>query len=158
MQAAAIQTAPFPAYDVVRAMGAAYLVWLGTAMLWRTRRHGGISRRDGMSTQPATVRAQESMFRSWLRGATTNLLNPKIGAFYVAMLPQFIPAHTAHLPMGLALAGIHDAEGLIWFTALISAAHLARRFLDSSRTHKIMDRITGTVLIGFGLKLALSNR
>ena len=67
------------------------------------------------------------------------------------MLPQFIPAHAAHLLMGLALAGIHDAEGLIWFTALISAVHLARRFLDSSRTHKIIDRITGTVLIGFGL-------
>ena len=60
--------------------------------------------------------------------------------------------------LGLALAGIHDAEGLIWFTALISAVHLARRFLDSNRVHKIMDRITGTVLIGFGLELALSSR
>jgi threonine/homoserine/homoserine lactone efflux protein len=74
------------------------------------------------------------------------------------MLPQFIPAHASHLLMGLALAGIHDAEGLIWFTELISAVHLARRFLDSNRVHKIMDRITGTVLIGFGLKLALSSR
>ncbi len=146
------------AYDVVRAMGAAYLVWLGTAMLWRTWRRPGTARRGATSTQPATPRQQESAVRCWLRGATTNLLNPKIGAFYVAMLPQFIPAHAPHLLMGLALAGIHDAEGLIWFTALISAVHLARRFLDSSRTHKIMDRITGTVLIGFGLKLALSNR
>jgi threonine/homoserine/homoserine lactone efflux protein len=40
----------------------------------------------------------------------------------------------------------------------ISAVHLARRLLDSNRVHKIMDRITGTVLIGFGLKLALSSR
>jgi hypothetical protein len=50
------------------------------------------------------------VFRAWLRGATANLLNPKIGAFYLAMLPQFIPAHSSHLLMGLALAGIHDAE------------------------------------------------
>jgi threonine/homoserine/homoserine lactone efflux protein len=76
----------------------------------------------------------------------------------VAVLPQFIPAHASHLLMGLALAGIHDAEGIVWFTGLIGAVHLARRFLDSSRVHKIMGRITGTVLIGFGLKLALSSR
>jgi threonine/homoserine/homoserine lactone efflux protein len=152
------------AYDVVRAAGAAYLVWLGTAMLWRTwtRRgttRGGTARRDAASRdQPATPRPPESVVRTWLRGATANLLNPKIGAFYLAMLPQFIPAHASHLLMGLALAGIHDAEGLIWFTGLISAVHLARRFLDSNRVHKIMDRITGTVLIGFGIKLALSSR
>jgi threonine/homoserine/homoserine lactone efflux protein len=74
------------------------------------------------------------------------------------MLPQFIPAHAPHLLFGLALADIHGAEGLIWFTALVSAVHLARRFLDSGRAREIMDRITGTVLIGFGLKLALSSR
>jgi threonine/homoserine/homoserine lactone efflux protein len=146
------------AYDVVRAAGAAYLVWLGTAMLWRSWRRRGAAHRDATSAQPAESRPRESVVRSWLRGATANLLNPKIGAFYVAMLPQFIPAHASHLLMGLALAGIHDAEGIIWFTTLISAVHLARGFLDSNRVHKIMDRITGTVLIGFGLKLALSSR
>jgi threonine/homoserine/homoserine lactone efflux protein len=176
------------AYDVVRAAGAAYLVWLGTVMLLRTwRRPGaarpdtarrgaarpgaarpgaarpgaarpGAARPDATSTPQATSRPPDSVVRTWLRGATANLLNPKIGAFYLAMLPQFIPAHSSHLLMGLALAGIHDVEGLVWFTTLISAVHLARRFLDGSRVHKIMDRITGTVLIGFGLKLALSNR
>jgi threonine/homoserine/homoserine lactone efflux protein len=40
---------------------------------------------------------------------------------------------------------------------LISAAHLARRFLESQRAERIIDRIAGTVLIGFGIKLALSN-
>jgi threonine/homoserine/homoserine lactone efflux protein len=146
------------AYDAVRAAGAAYLVWLGTTMLWRTWARRGTAPRDATSAESAASRPQESVVRTWLRGATANLLNPKIGAFYLAMLPQFIPAHASHLLMGLALAGIHDAEGLIWFTALISAVHLARRFLDSNRVHKIMDRITGTVLIGFGLKLALSSR
>jgi threonine/homoserine/homoserine lactone efflux protein len=151
------------AYDVIRAAGAAYLVWLGTAMLLRTWRHRDTARPDtarpdATSTPQATSRTPDSVVRTWLRGATANLLNPKIGAFYLAMLPQFIPAHSSHLLMGLALAGIHDVEGLVWFTMLISAVHLARRFLDGSRVHKIMDRITGTVLIGFGLKLALSSR
>jgi threonine/homoserine/homoserine lactone efflux protein len=150
-------------YDVVRAVGAVYLIWLGATMLWRARR--GDPAPAPSSADPATSasagdlpRPSESAFRCWLRGTTTNLLNPKIGAFYVAILPQFIPAHASHLLMGLVLAGIHDAEGIIWFTGLISAVHLARRFLDSGRARKVMDRITGTVLIGFGLKLALSSR
>jgi threonine/homoserine/homoserine lactone efflux protein len=165
------------AFDVVRGAGAAYLIWLGTVMLWRSRRRHGAARRIGTNAtnaqlatsrapepatpgpqEPATSAPRDSVVRSWLRGATANLLNPKIGAFYLAVLPQFIPAHSSHLLMGLALAGIHDAEGIVWFTALISAVHLARRFLDSHRVHKIMDRITGTVLIGFGVKLALSSR
>ena len=145
-------------YDVVRAAGAVYLTWLGAAMLWRTRRRRVTAPDDSGGSQPASPGPAESAFRCWLRGTTTNLLNPKIGAFYVAILPQFIPAHASHLLTGLILAGVHDAEGIIWFTGLISAVHLARRFLDSNRARKIMDRITGTVLIGFGLKLALSSR
>lgn len=151
------------AYDGVRVAGAAYLVWLGAAMLWRTRGHRGTTQNDPAhhqlaGSQPVPPHPSEGAFRSWLRGTTTNLLNPKIGAFYVAILPQFIPAHAPHLLMGLVLASVHDAEGIIWFTALISAVHLARRLLDSYQARTIMDRITGTVLVGFGLKLALSSR
>ncbi len=145
-------------YDAVRAAGAVYLTWLGATMLWRTRGRRDTAPHDSPASQPASARPADSAFRSWVRGTTTNLLNPKIGAFYVAILPQFIPAHASHLLAGLVLAGVHDAEGIIWFTGLISAVHLARRFLDSNRARKIMDRITGTVLIGFGLKLALSSR
>lgn len=145
------------AYDIVRAAGAAYLIWIGTAMLWRTLRRSPIGPRDGTGSAPAPPDRGESVLHCWFRGTATNLLNPKIGAFYVAMLPQFIPAHAPHLLMGLALAGIHDVEGLIWFTVLISAVHFARGFLGSSRAHKIMDGITGTVLIGFGLRLARSS-
>jgi threonine/homoserine/homoserine lactone efflux protein len=145
-------------YDAVRAAGAVYLTWLGATMLWRTRGRRDTGDRASSDSQPATRRLTESGVRCWVRGTTTNLLNPKIGAFYVAMLPQFIPAHASHLLAGLVLAGVHDAEGIVWFTGLISAVHLARRFLDSNRARKAMDRITGTVLIGFGLKLALSSR
>lgn len=141
------------AYDVVRAAGAGYLVWLGAVMIWHTRTRGG-----GTDAPSLPLSPRESAFRSWLRGMTTNLLNPKIGAFYVALLPQFIPAHVSHLLMGLTLAAIHDAEGIAWFTAVISASHLARRLLSSRRARTIMDRVTGTVLIGFGIRLAFSAR
>jgi threonine/homoserine/homoserine lactone efflux protein len=125
---------------------------------WKHWRRRDTVRRDAPGGQPTSSPPHESALRCWFRGATTNLLNPKIGALYVAMLPQFIPAHASHLLMGLVLAGVHDAEGIVWFTMLIGAVHLARRFLGSNPARTIMDRITGTVLIGFGLKLALSNR
>jgi threonine/homoserine/homoserine lactone efflux protein len=72
------------------------------------------------------------------------------------MLPQFIPARSPHLLMGLGLAAVHDVEVMIWFTMLIATAHRARRWLSSDRVKRGVDRITGTVLIAFGLKLAFS--
>jgi threonine/homoserine/homoserine lactone efflux protein len=153
----ALLVASHLAYDVVRIAGAVYLIWLGSSMLWHTWGRRATRGTEAASREQESSVAAGSVLRSWARGVTTNLLNPKIGAFYVAILPQFIPAHSPHLLMGLTLAGVHDAEGIIWFTMLISAAHLARRFLESERAQRIMDRVAGTVLIGFGVKLALSN-
>ena len=145
------------AYDAVRLAGAVYLVWLGAAMLWRTWRGSRAGSDSAAGRSPSAV-PRGGAVQSWFRGVTTNLLNPKIGVFYVAMLPQFIPAGAPHLLMGLTLAGVHDAEGIAWFTLLISAAHMARRVLANGRAHTIVDRITGIVLVGFGLRLAFSQR
>lgn len=133
------------AYDGVRLAGAVYLAWLGLSLLWRSWCGEGRAGR-------------RSLLACWWRGTATNLLNPKIGVFYVAMLPQFIPAGAPHLLMGVLLGLVHDAEGIAWFTLLITAAHLARGWLASVRAHRVMDRVTGTVLIGFGVKLALSRQ
>ena len=142
-------------YDLLRTAGAIYLVGLGAVMLWRTRRAASTRRAPAMVTA-ATADRQPRPGGLWTRGLLTNLLNPKVGVFYVATLPQFIPAGSSHLLMGLALAGVHDAESLIWFTALITAAHQARRWLDRDSVKRGLDRITGIVLLGFGLKLAVT--
>ncbi|MEV6525634.1 LysE family translocator [Longispora sp. NPDC051575] len=130
------------AYTVLKFVGAAYLVWLGIGML---------RRRATPDAEPPAP----SVRRAWLRGMTTNLLNPKIGAFYVAMLPQFIPADSSHLAMGLLLALVHDIEGMLWFTLLICGAHAVRGWLGRRSVRKALDRVTGAALIGFGAKLAL---
>jgi threonine/homoserine/homoserine lactone efflux protein len=146
------------AYDAVRLLGAGYLTWLGATMLWRTWRGRGNGRVNAAAARRSASGPQGGPWWTWYRGAATNLLNPKIGVFYLAMLPQFIPARSPHLLIGLVLAGVHDMEGMAWFTVLISAAHRTRRYLDSDRVHKVVDLVTGTVLLGFGLKLALSKR
>jgi threonine/homoserine/homoserine lactone efflux protein len=85
----------------------------------------------------------------------TNLLNPKVGAFYVAMLPQFIPQDAPHAVMGLLLASVHVGEGLLWSAALIGFAALMSRTLRTPFVRRLLDRITGVVIVGFGVRLAV---
>lgn len=148
--ATAVLTASHVAYTALRIAGALYLTWMGVSML----RHSFARRGALESDLPQSTVSDSTLLRSWARGLTTNLLNPKIGVFYMAMLPQFIPQNAPHLLMGLALAAVHDVEGLVWFTGLIFSAHLAGRWLRGGAAHRVLDRITGCVLIGFGIKLA----
>ena len=142
----ALLAASQPAYDVLRWAGAAYLVWMGLRML--------LANKAGAES----VQEQQAVgFRKgFTRGLVTNLLNPKVGAFYVAMLPQFIPAGAPHAAMGLVLAGVHVAEGLVWSVLLIGFASLMSGFLRSPGVRRFLDRLTGVVIVGFGVRLALT--
>ncbi|MBN6057429.1 LysE family translocator [Nonomuraea sp. RK-328] len=143
----ALLTASQLAYDVLRWAGAAYLVWMGARMLLT---------RAAKEAAPEEEGRQETRFRTgFRRGLVTNLLNPKVGAFYVAMLPQFIPDDAPHAVMGLLLAGVHVAEGLVWSTVLIGFATLMSGVLRTARVRRLLDRITGVVIVGFGLRLAV---
>ncbi|HUR09305.1 MAG TPA: LysE family translocator [Nonomuraea sp.] len=133
-----------PAYDILRWAGAAYLVWMGIRMLvTRTK------------TQEGT--AETGFGTGFRRGLVTNLLNPKVGAFYVAMLPQFIPADAPHAAMGLLLAGVHVGEGLLWSTVLVGCAALMSGALRTPAIRRLLDRVTGIVIVAFGIRLALDN-
>jgi threonine/homoserine/homoserine lactone efflux protein len=167
--ASALLTASRSAYLALRVVGAIYLIWFGAKLL-----HDALSGKaaPGDTAEPVTGdsdgdrggevsvgRARTSAAgRSWVRGVSTNLLNPKVGVFYVAMIPQFIPAGAPHLAMGIGLALVHDAEGMCWFTALILVAHSARRVFARARFRRVMDAVTGCVLLGFGARLATSAR
>jgi threonine/homoserine/homoserine lactone efflux protein len=150
----ALLTASAVGYTCVRIAGAGYMIWLGGKML-RSALSKDASSDESMA--PAE-RAPASAWRSWQRGLLTNLLNPKIGAFYIAVLPQFIPAHSPHLAMGLLLAGVHDIEGMVWFAALILGAQSIRRWLGRRSARRTIDGTTGAVLVGFGVKLSLGAR
>lgn len=149
----ALLTASTVAFTIVRVAGAVYMLWLGSRLLIGAVRGG-----QGPVATHAPAVHQRSLIRSWSRGLTTNLLNPKIGAFYVATLPQFIPPHTSHLLVGLLLALVHDVEGLVWFTAIILGTHFVRRLIERQGVRRGIDGITGATLVAFGVKLGLSRR
>ena len=134
------------AYLVLKWMGAAYLLYLGLRIILAPR-----AAEPGLSDSPPRS--------NWfLRGLLTNLLNPKVGAFYVSFLPQFIPAGASVPATTLLLATIHSALGLLWFMLLIGATRPLARVLRSGPLVRVLDRLTGGVLIFFGLKLALSRQ
>lgn len=141
------------AYRALTLAGAAYMVWLGASLLWKSRAKAGA---EATPSEAAAVQVAGNgqLVRGWATGAGTNLLNPKVGVFYIATIPQFIPAGTSPLLSGVVLAGVHCLLTMAWFTLLIFGSQLASKWLKGPRSIKVVDRITGTVLVGFGLKLA----
>ncbi|MBU2665448.1 LysE family transporter [Actinoplanes bogorensis] len=116
------------------------------------------SRSDALPSDALPSGRRGGFVSGWRRGLLTNLLNPKMGAFYVALLPQFIPSGASPLLYGVLLAGVHVALGLIWSTVLVTAARRLRTLLRRPRARRVLDRITGVVIVGFGLRLATEAR
>jgi threonine/homoserine/homoserine lactone efflux protein len=129
------------AYLALKWIGASYLLYLGIRLIFARRG-------EAEGEEPA---ARADWF---LRGLLTNLLNPKVGAFYVSFLPQFIPDGANVPSTTLLLAGIHAALGLLWFALLIGATRPLARALRNPALLRGLDRATGAVLIFFGLRLA----
>jgi len=149
----ALLTASETGYLLLRAAGAAYMIYLGVRMVVGAVRRGAVP-----ADAPEAEGRPATLWNTFGRGLLTNLLNPKVGAFYVAVLPQFVPAGAAPLAVGLLLALVHDVEGLLWFTLVISGARALRRHLRRRSVQRAVDGGTGAVLIGFGVKLGLSTR
>lgn len=147
----ALLTASELAYRVLTTAGAAYMLWLGISMIRASFRGGPGTGATGATTPEVPG----SAWRGWLVGAGTNLLNPKVGVFYIATIPQFLPPDTSPLLMGAVLAGVHCALTMTWFAALILGGGWARRWLSDPRALAVVDRVTGAVLMAFGGKLLL---
>jgi len=143
------------AYTALKWIGAAYLIGLGLMMMLKppNSKGGGAP----ASETPEVVDVHGAGL--WLRrGLLTNLLNPKVGVFYVAFLPQFTPAGTPAGPFIALLVAIHIFEGVLWFAALIAATQPLSRYLRRPEIARRMNRLTGVVFIGFGARLALTAR
>jgi threonine/homoserine/homoserine lactone efflux protein len=145
----ALLTASQVAYDVLRYAGAVYLVWFGVRLLVRAVRPAAAADRPEGA-------AGGSAWRAARTGLATNLLNPKVGVFYVALLPQFLPAGSDPLLVGLLLAGVHAVLSVVWFGLLIALASLLGRWLRRPGTVRVIDGVTGATLVGFGVRLGVT--
>lgn len=145
----ALLTASTLAYTVLKWTGAAFLAWTGIKMILKPRDQ----------FEPGEMRAIDAgPIAALRRGLLTNLLNPKVGIFYVSFLPQFVPAGVDPARFGLVLAAIHVVLGLLWFAALIAATVPIAGLLRVPVVVQGLDRVTGCVFVAFGLRLALERR
>lgn len=141
---AALLSASELAYRVLQLLGAGYLVWLGGSALWRTSRRG-------RSTTAAAVPAVGGPRAAFRAGLVTNLLNPKVGAFYLSLLPQFIPVGAP--AWGALLVAVHVTIGVLWLGTVVLLASTARRLLLRERVRVWLDRTTAGVLLGLGVAI-----
>jgi threonine/homoserine/homoserine lactone efflux protein len=131
------------AFTTLKVVGAMILIAYGIAAIRAARR--------GEPTH--APRARRGAFRM---GLVTALSNPKVGLFYIALLPQFVPAGTAVLPATLVLAGIQISLSCGWYFVLASAVGRARVAFTRHRAR--LQTATGALMIGFGLKVLADQR
>lgn len=136
-------------FTVLKTIGALYLFYLGTRLIFSK------SRRLELEGAPAG-----STRRYFFSGAISNISNPHVTLFYFAFLPQFIPATAERPTLSLLLLGISFA--LLTFLIKGPVGYFAGRLSGWLRTHpqvvKWIDRTSGAMLIGLGCRLALDKQ
>jgi threonine/homoserine/homoserine lactone efflux protein len=138
------------AYAGLKLAGAGVLVYLGVQAIVKARR--------GETPEPAaahTVRGHRAAFRD---GLITALANPKLAVFYVALFPQFIPAGAPVLPATLLMTATIVVLDFAWYGVLAAAVARAKRAYDGSRLARRVEALTGALLVGLGIRVALEPR
>lgn len=138
------------AFTVVKLVGAAYLVLLGLQSLLAARRGG-----YGQAVGPEVEQARRSAFAAYRQGLLTNLFNPKVAVFFLALLPQFLPQN-ATVTETAVLAAVATLTTLVWFVVLANVVTALRRFLTASKVRRTIDAVMGTLLVGIGVRIAVS--
>jgi threonine/homoserine/homoserine lactone efflux protein len=143
---AAVLRASEVAYNALRIVGACYLVWLGVQSL-RSMRRG---------EQPGETAGRRGLVGTgYSAGLVTDLLNPKVGVFFVTFLPGFVPHG---YPVGLTsllFGAVFVLITLAYLLALVTLAGRVARWMALPRVRRRMEAVTGAVLVGFGLRLAM---
>jgi threonine/homoserine/homoserine lactone efflux protein len=141
---AAVVAASAEAFAAVKLIGAVVLILLGIQSL-RGRRE--------VAAVPG--RAPGAPLRD---GLVTSLANPKLAVFFAALFPQFVPAGASILPAALLMATTIVAFDLVWYSTLAYLVARARRAFVEGPWMRRFERMTGAVLVGLGVRLALERR
>jgi threonine/homoserine/homoserine lactone efflux protein len=147
---ALLATSPY-AFMAVKFAGAAYLVYIGVRAL--------LARGNGVpDADPAT--SGDGRWSAFRQGIVTNLLNPKVALFFLALMPQFISADSTQKVAAFLVLGVSFMTlGIIWCLVLaIGAASLRSAFLSRPSMASILNKVAGTMFIALGLRLATARQ
>ena len=161
------------AYETVKLVGAAYLVWIGVQAIRNAQggrgheKYGSLDRaRDDRPGHPERAQRVEGSALAttsfdrhpFVQGFLTNILNPKVALFYLTFLPQFIPADAPVLRTSLLLAMIHNVLGFAWLSLYARFVDRLRAALTRPVVKAWLERVTGGALVALGARLAWDRR
>ncbi|MBY0145159.1 LysE family translocator [Neobacillus niacini] len=135
-------------FSIFKYFGAVYLVYLGIKTLWALKQN-----KTTASDIPAESKYEgKSCFK---QGFLTNLLNPKVAVFFLTFLPQFVESGSQSFLPFLIMGITYMLLTALWFLFYIYLLDQIRAFMKKPKTQSVIEGITGTVLIGFGIKLTM---
>ena len=138
------------AFSIVKYIGAGYLIWIGIGFI-RNKTHPAQMEVNG--------KIPTNLWKTYRQGMLTNLLNPKVALFFLSFLPQFVRPQTEFMfGSFMALGMIFFTTGGIWCMVLVhGSSWLTSKFRSSTKMGGMLKKVTGTVFVGLGIKLALSH-
>ena len=136
------------AFRVIQWAGAAYLVWLGIGMLRQAWKPGD----DAAATVDAAPRSRWVEFRT---GVLTNVLNPKVALFFLAFIPQFVPATSPAPTLSFLLLGAwFVVQGLLFLLFLVAVAARLKRLNASPTARRALNAVGGLLFVGLAVRLS----
>jgi threonine/homoserine/homoserine lactone efflux protein len=132
-------------FSIFKYVGAVYLVYLGIKTLWALK----------IKQAEVTVENKYKNKSCFKQGFLTNLLNPKVAVFFLTFLPQFVDSGSNTFVPFLLMGMTYTVLTAIWFIFYVYLLNQISAFMKRPRTQVVFEGLTGTVLIGFGVKLAL---
>jgi threonine/homoserine/homoserine lactone efflux protein len=147
---AGLLQASLPAFTALKIAGAAYLIFLGVQSIL-----GAIRGRHGERQIGLPELAPRRAIR---QGFISNLANPKMAAFFLSLLPQFVPVASGRVAVLRPLGLVFCLMTFGWLSLYAVVLNKVGPFLQRSRVRRTLDAVTGTVLVALGLRLATETR
>ncbi|MCM3401050.1 LysE family translocator [Cytobacillus oceanisediminis] len=138
------------AFEIIKYAGAVYLIYLGLSSFISMKK----KKDAGIETEVESD-MKKSAFK---QGLLSNVLNPKVAMFFLTFLPQFVKTGENASQQLIIMGIIYTLLSISWFFIYVYFINYMREWLMSPKVQRVMDKATGLVLIGFGLKLALDKQ
>ncbi len=135
-------------FSVFKYVGAIYLIYLGAKTLW------SLWKKEEAATAETETKIQFEKSSCFKQGFLTNILNPKVAVFFLTFLPQFVEAGSNTFIPFLLMGITYTALTAVWFLFYVYLIHQVSTFMKKPKAQAAIEGITGTILIGFGIKLA----
>ena len=136
-------------FSVFKYIGAVYLIYLGAKTLW------ALWKKEDIATVESDTQKRFENTSCFKQGFFSNILNPKVAVFFLTFLPQFVNPESPTLIPFLIMGITYTALTALWFLFYVYLINQISAFMKKPTAQKSIEGITGAILIGFGIKLAL---